>query len=282
MNIKDIDKFQPVTLNIKDKRTFLQVALLVDSPFFLQDIYNIREQFEINHPFKYGDFHSWGNHLFSIAGFDNDEIEYIRKIQKYENSTENLNEFFNSRKIQKDMLQELKIEFDRLIATTRATFGYPPAFDDLIKQAILFNEIRSDLKAAYPSVIASQDEHGFQKYPEVNVIIFQPYATQEDVTEAYKLWKKSSDDYKAHTKLAPELFFDTPSIIEHTRIWYWQKYKEGEKYDQIIEDWNSKCPKQRLHVENKKCKYCIYDQNIIEQAVSRYRKKIMLLFTSKS
>lgn len=73
---------------------------------------------------------------------------------------------------------------------------------------------------------------------------------------------------------------DPKSDIRRDREWYWmwlaKREKGGGVYNRIINAWNNKCPTPDLEPHDKKCKYCIFDNNIIEQAVSRYHKALSI------
>ncbi|MGH2611754.1 MAG: hypothetical protein ACRDFB_01740 [Rhabdochlamydiaceae bacterium] len=266
MKITDIDNYVPIKIKIVDPQAYLKVSVLVDSPFFLRDVEDIRKYFKIVRTFKYKDYNSWEKHLLSLADFDETQTDEYQEIQK-------------------DKLKELKVEFEERIASTRQTFNYPLRFDELIRQAILFNEVNDDsIRPAYPNVSSSSDKYGWKnKYPEINAIMFESYATEKDVLLAFREWKNLPLDEKARTIYDKELYKDSAPNAERDRNWYWQKYKDKMTYSEILTEWNNKCPKEKLHEEKEECIYCdLTEQNVIEQAVSTYRKRIQLLFTSKS
>jgi len=63
--------------------------------------------------------------------------------------------------------------------------------------------------------------------------------------------------------------------ILRDRALYWMVFEEEKKglgaYRKVMDIWDTKCPTPKLEPHEEKCKHCIFDQNIIEQAIHRYR-----------
>ena len=61
------------------------------------------------------------------------------------------------------------------------------------------------------------------------------------------------------------------SKIRRDRLWYWEwlsQKRDMGVYSRILENWNKKCPTPEID----DCGHCINDNNIIEQAIHRYRE----------
>lgn len=282
LKYKDIKNFEQVEIDIKDKRSEYQIAILVDSPLFLFDIQGIRNQFHIKQLFKYGDYQSWNNHLFELAGFDIDDIKEIN-----DSYNEAKNQWMESRKEEYERLNELRLSFSESLANTRQLFRYPAIFDDVIQQAVLFNKV-SDFKTTYATLIRepSKLQGSDIEHPDVTLaIILTPNSTLEDVYKAYLEAMQLKPNFELYNPLYINLD-DDPDTTKRDRLWFWQKYHDDRKTTDIINDWNDSCPKNKLHEsqsEVKKCDYCKIDnESVVDTAIHNYKQKIQFLFQDSS
>lgn len=71
--------------------------------------------------------------------------------------------------------------------------------------------------------------------------------------------------------------------VERDRGWYWiwleKQGRKNEKgiYNEILDHWNRLCPETDVEPHDEKnCHHCVFSINTIEQAVSRYRKELLI------
>ena len=282
LKYKDIRKFEQVEIDIKDKRSEYQIAILVDSPLFLFDIQGIRDHFHIKKSFIYGDYQSWNNHLFELAGFD---LNDIKKINSTDNEAKK--QWVDSRIDEYERLNELRLRFSESLANIRQLFRYPAIFDDVIQQVVLFNRV-SDFKTTYATLIREPSKllHSDKKHPDVTLaIILTPNSTLEDVNKAYLEAMQLKPSFELYNPLYINLDND-PDTTKRDRLWFWQKYHDDRKTTVILNDWNDSCPKDKLHEsqsEVKKCDYCKIDnESVVDTAIHNYKQKIQFLFPDSS
>lgn len=283
MKFKDIKKYKPVEIDIKNATAYTQIAYLVDSPFFLWDIQAVRDQFHIEKIFKYGDYQLWNNHLYQLADFDLDELKEINS----KNDDQAKIAWKKTKEYEYEKLDELRGKFSQRIAVIRELYRYPRIFDDVIQQAVLFNKI-SEFKTAYATILRSvkkSSPDNESKFDADLAIILTPNALQKDVLDAYQEAMRLRPNYELYNPLYIELD-SNPDHTERDRLWFWAKYRDEKPSKDILDEWNKKCPRKQDHStdkEVKNCEHCsVEDINIVDQAISRYKKKIQFLFREKS
>lgn len=282
LKFKDIKKYKPVEISIENKNVHAQIAYLVDSPMFLFDIQSVRDQFHIEKLFTYGDYDSWNNHLFELAGFDSSEIKEINSL-----GNEEKQEWIDSRIDEHEHLIELRSDYQHQLAKIRMFNRYPPLFDDVIQQAVLFHKVL-EFKTTYATIIRKPSTLKGSKNDEHDAtlaIILTPNSTKNDVLKAYDEAMKLRPNYELYNPLYIELDSD-PDYIERDRLWFWGKYRDDMSSEALLDEWNEKCPKKQTHqteMEANECEFCsIADVNIVDKAISRYKKKIQFLFKETS
>lgn len=109
-------------------------------------------------------------------------------------------------------------------------------------------------------------------------IAVTPFSTEGDIKAAFQDCKDNIREFvEMFSPVYKNMEKDTITNIKRDRNWYWE-HKSGDKYRDILDEWNKKCSyfvNATPHKGNQKCQYCdLIDQNVIEKAVSRYKKNL--------
>lgn len=253
----------PVEIELDDLRAYTQVAFFIDSPSLLNDIAKIRKKFRIKAPLPRENYLDDGTFITVGTGVE----DFINGKNQGDRKSVNLGK-----------------DFDSEITNTRKSYHYPEMFDDVLKQAVMFNKI-SKYKTAYathyvtpqPAYRANVQEWSDSPQQEgYMAIVVTPYSSQEDIMEAFKQCCEYERLYvEDYSPVYQKLDTDTISNIERDRGWYWERMK-GTSYKEIHNNWNNMCPNFKNSTPHDgKCQYCdLVDQNTIEKAVSRYKKHL--------
>lgn len=214
--------------DIKDKKLYAQIVFLVDRPDFLKKILAIRKKYQIDSDFQQKSYFETASYesLSSISG--------------------------------------LKAQLLPEIAKIRTEYKYPPYFDDVIFQIIMFNRVRT-IKSAQ-IVMHLVNDSTTQKLSEQNMelaILLTPLSTKQEVMDAFDESKKLRHQYVSKHPLSEILDKDTLTNIARDRKWYLQKLT-GMTYKEILDEWNT----------NSENSY-IEDENDVIKAVSRYKKSLL-------
>jgi hypothetical protein len=281
-----------IDIDIEDNGIYTQVAFLVDRPGFVDDIKEIRKLYKIEVPFS-SDPLVLEHHLIRLAGYTPDPINHlndetvdfvmsdeIMDSSKAKENYEKLNTSLKNKKPIEDKLRKKEIGFREAITNCRRKHQYPEIFNQVVKQAVLFNTI-SRFKTAYATHFnRSEEDNILQPSPsdELMAIVVTPYSTKKDIELAY-------EECKTHIRSLIEITSpvyhmigkDTITNIKRDRYWYWEKMS-GKRYQTILDEWNNRCSYYKngqAHPDNTKCEYCgLEDQNVIEKAVSRYKSNL--------
>lgn len=219
---------KPIEIDIEDKRLYAQIAFLVDRSDFLQEIANLRMKFNIDSSFQQ-------NNYFETASDDS-----------------------------LSSLHELKAQLLPEIARLRDTYKYPPYFDDVIFQVIMFNRVQS-IKSTQVVMHLVKDSET-QKLPDQNMelaILLTPLSTKQEVMSAFEEAKKLRSEYENRHPLSEVLDKDTLTNIIRDRKWYLQKLS-GKTYKEIVDEWNNTLGNSYIEEEND-----------VIKAVSRYKKNLL-------
>lgn len=281
-----------IDIDIEDNSTYTQVAFLVDRPGFIDDIKEIRRLYRIEVPFS-DDPIVLEHHLIQLAGFSPDQIKHLNneavdlvmseEIMDSRKAKESYGKLTTALKYKKPIEEKVRkkeTDFREAIAKCRRKYQYPEMFNQIVKQAVLFNKI-SRFKTAYATHFNRSDEDDIlQPSPsdELMAIVVTPYSTKKDIEEAF-------EECKTHIRTLIEMTSpvyhmigkDTITNIKRDRYWFWEKMS-GKKYQTILDEWNNRCAyykNNQPHPDNTKCEYCgLEDQNVIEKAVSRYKSNL--------
>lgn len=232
-----------IDIKIKNNKEFGDVAFLVDKPAFLDAIENLRKEWNIKHLLLSNKFKDWQQKLFD-KGYKTQE------------------------------------EFEIDIRDLRIKLNKPETFDKVIAYAIVCGKIPDGVyKSTYWRVdpLVSPPSRLQSKTTRVAIYI-TPQSQHENVLKAFsevkkRVFKARNDGYDPFFSLYNK---DTAKNIKRDRDWYWhwlnKKDKDKGVYRDICTEWNNRCPNPELDTHEKQCKHCIFDINVIEQAVSRYRQ----------
>lgn len=257
-------KIKKIEIDITDPRRFGDVALLVDKPEFLKQLYKLREKWKIEKLFEPSEYKIFQS--------------YILDMHPEENMWEEL----------KKDIKDLRIRFQRT-----------PNFDKVILYALAFTKVPEDsyrtcyLKT-FSNLNSSEDSYDVEY-----AIVITPYTTQSELTWELEDFKKrmkksiknyikgphiiqdeSLIDYEFNVKYKP--IFRKSLMIIRARECYWllrnNVYKNESitkllDYETVRQLWYEKCPKKENHIseeEEKECIYCVFDNKIIGDNIDAY------------
>lgn len=279
-------KIEPIKIELAENGAYTQVAFLVDRQGFLEDIELVRKKFKINAPFSDNPF-DLENHLYSLLGLTPEQAENASKesLEAITNSSfdtqsdfERYEKALNDEKPVQNKIKRIEHGFREAIAEIRRKYQYPEIFDEVIKQAVLFHKI-TKFKTAYATYFNPfAARENFSPADTIMAIAVTPYSTEEDIKAAFRDCKDNIREFvEMFSPVYKNMEKDTISNIKRDRKWYWE-YRSGNKYKDILDGWNKMCPNfitSTAHQDNQKCQYCdLTDQNVIEKAVSRYKKNL--------
>jgi len=270
---------KPVNILLEENKSFAQVAFLVDNPLVLADIYELRKQYYLDSPLKFG-LYPLIFHFISLCGenpakfFNNKAIEptsegFRHLIEEPERLIQYLAEHQDGILLGNDLFKIVLAREEKFITDItkiRRKYLYPSMFDSVIIQAVLFHEVKF-FKTAYatyinkPAYSFEASEDFGEARDKILAIIATPYSTKKDILEAFKEGLARIRDVTESTHpLNSAVEKDTFNNIKRTRNWHWQQ-KSGRKYKELAEEFK-------------------IAQNSVERSVSRYRK--ILKFNPKN
>lgn len=243
VKLRHIDmKITPIQIDIEDKRLYAQIAFLVDRNDFLTDIKTIRKNYQIDRE--------------------------LQKTDYFEKSTD----------ASLSLLPALKAQLLPEVAKLRHKYQYPPYFDDVILQVILFNRVQV-IKSTQVVMHIAKDSHD-QKMSEQSMemaILLTPLSTKQEVIAAFDESKKLRQEYENKHPLTKTLEKDTLTNVVRDRNWYWQVQKDG-NYKKLLKKWNERPDVHeydKFHNGSQRCNLCyINDDNYLHHAVHEYRKRL--------
>lgn len=217
-----------------DNKVYAQIAYLLDGTEIITEITEIRNKFKITQPFAPGDYDAWYNHLLQLAGFDLKVYKEMDKISPDANKShapdwDKKSKWLKAAEpnfIKHTMLYR---DFSNSIARIRHIYHYPPIFDDVIIQVVLFKKVtRFKTALANWSFERPYNPIHDPERPEdpVITIVVTPSSTKEDVLAAFEDGKAH---FKTETGFVPpfesKLDNDTKSKIKDFRKWYWMNHE---------------------------------------------------------
>lgn len=234
---------KPIIINIDNKRLYAQIAFLVDRSDFLKEIQDIRQEYAIDPKLQ-------ADGYFETAS--DDELSQLQQ----------------------------RADIYKVAAMIRQKYKYPPYFDDIIVQAILFHKVRLIKQTKVVAHLAKTITTPFSKldlfenYFEMAILI-TPLSTKEEVLEAFEESKQMRSDYKQHHPLLDKLNKRALNNIVRDRNWYLQAKKAG-NYLGLLKKWNERPDVHEykmFHKGTQRCDMCyIDDDNYVHHAVFEYRK----------
>lgn len=271
-------KYTPVKIDVENSKIYAQIAFLIDSPVFIDQISDIRFKYGIKKPFK--DIGSWVNHNVQKVGFNLDEFDAMQNMTLKNRDVHTKSEirlkWFETNKSRLIKLLSVYKSFNSDLAKIRKYCHYPATFDAIISQVILFNRIRH-FSTATSDIFWGGKVPNVEDLDTPTIGIFvSPFSDKKDVLKEFDTAKKRyKEEYDMVTPIDPKLDTDTLTNIVRNRTWHWEQLN-GRTYGQINDEWNRKCPNSGLEglEHDNVCKHCIMDTNTIEQAVARYRRNL--------
>lgn len=230
----------PIQIDIDDNKVYAQVAYLLDGTGIITEISEIRDIFKITKVFPPGDYDSWYNHLLQLAGFElktywemnsispnkPNDPQWKLKISWLVDNQANFTKHTN-----------LFREFDNLIAKIRHLYHFPPIFDAVIVQAVLFNRIIG-FKTAIAKLTQERpynSVHDTDRPEEMIMsIIVTPFSTKEDILEAFEDCKTYlRTEYELTSKFEPKLDSIDIRKVKDYRKWFWMYEKNKIGYRKL-------------------------------------------------
>lgn len=206
-------KLKPIEIDIENKRLYAQVAFLVDNDSFLKDIQEVRQRFHIDPTFQKANY------------FEKSSDDELAKIKTFD-----LSRLKNKTKISKQ-----QVEFFKKVAEIRGKYKYPPYFDDIIIQAILFNKTRS-AKTTF-AILHITDGVNLNHDLEM-AILLSPISTKKEVNQAFEEATSLMKDYKKYHPLTTKIKMRKGDLkeIERDRDWFWKNINGQSPHDIAITD----------------------------------------------
>lgn len=254
---------QKIEIQTDNNTNFLELAILLDKPKFLQLLpklkkdYGIKKSIDLKNYYRKTDsFKDSKKAKLNFSKYQNSKklIEYAKKNNTgYEDIEDEM-----------DLFQLLDTEANLICYI----FNRPPYFSEPIKQAILCNAVNDDCFKTTSVEIVEHDTvlstTGSFQLPQVAILI-SPTSTdikiEDAVYSARKLFKtdKRLSYYKPRT--------DKVDKIRNYRKWYWQ-WQAKMSLNQIVVDWiknNDNDPK-ALNL----------DEASVSKGIHRYKKLLTL------
>lgn len=234
---------KPVIINIDDNRLYAQVAFLVDRPDFLKDIQKIRQDCKIDPKMQNEDY-------FKTAS--DDELLQLKQ----------------------------RADIYKVAANVRQKYNYPPYFDDIIVQTIMFHKVHSIRQTKVVTHLAkaittpTSKSDLLDNHLEMTIHI-TPATTKEEVIEAFAVSKKLRSKYEDQHPLTKILDKKTLRNLKRDRLWYWRVQKDR-GYQKLINELNNRPDVhiyKEFHKSTQRCDMCyIDDDNYLHHVVFEYRK----------
>lgn len=245
--------FEPINIKIDDLKLFTDVALAIDSPFFINEAIELRKKHCIAESLGGGSYQTW--------------------------VVEHLNE-----KAIKTFFKQVSEIRARMILTA----NYQKVFEKAVFGCNIEN---GDYETTMLINFQKLPDYLSYKLPifEMYAILLSPQTRYDDVKNTFTKYEKLMASFreKVDTVNLFDYYSQSKSNIKTVREWYWIRYgdvilNKSEKpktYPETLGEWRRKCSKyEEGHAtsgENAKCPYCcVTDQNILEKLVPEYRKRL--------
>ena len=221
-----------IDIEIDNTSHFAQIAVIIDKPEIQKGIGDLRKKWTKNR--VYPDLKSWEDEGVKI-NFHKDILDFLNKNQ------------------------------------------VSPVFLSVIEEAVITNKVTNFtrvVRVPIPHKVLAEyillSDDTLQKQDYEYVLITPSEAERQEVEEEYASMKRA---IKGTAKienpfevLLQPLIQNPKTSFRNAREWYWtylEEQKNGKGiYSRILERWN----------KSKDEEQSIFDQNIIEQAISRYKK----------
>lgn len=292
-------KIEPIEIDVDGDKIYAQIAYFIDNPLISRTIQRLKRDYNFQSPLPY-DLDALKNFFIRLAGFNPKHYNYHLPVQAADelvylfSDLENLFDFLfkdklssNENEAVAESIMKIKSKLLNDIADTRRLFFYPKMFDSVVFQTIAFNKVRF-FKSAYPTMIDSPisyseiDTETSAERDILMAIIVIPTSTKEDILGAFEYIQQNlRNEVESVNPLIQTLDKHPVWSVKRDRDWYWLK-ENGMTYPEIVTEWN-KLPnlheKDMVHGKRKKmCRECLIDdQNVIEQAVKRYRDMLKII-----
>jgi len=223
-----------IGVQTKNDIAYQEMAILVDNPYFLEKLHDIRSRYKVIKSLSLQDYFGGTDYYKPTEDFKvkipskrYERINNFKRLfpEQYEALRENYNPFATGSLIAETNL--LCFEFKR-----------PFFFAEVICQAIFCGAVNDEFyKATGAKVIDISDLGPLEFHLPQAAIMVTPTSTYEAVKDALRQAKELIQADKRLSYYQPRL--DTVNSIRKYRQWYWERLK-GKTYASIADDWVSK------------------------------------------
>jgi hypothetical protein len=235
-------------IKIRGLNNYTQVALFIDQPDVQNDVYKLKKEFKVKNAINF-ELETLKKHFITLAGFDPQKYPSSKKttitsegftylFEEPDRLLDYLIEHHDEIENHKNVVAKvhgLEQRFFTNIGNTRRKYGYPPMFDTVLIQAVLFDKI-TVFKSAYPTFFyrpALPHESSMNpntKRDIVMAIAVIPTSIGKDIMSAFRALQNGLRDVAQagsplDKKIDKRAF---PKIIKH-RDWYWMHHKSNPK-----------------------------------------------------
>lgn len=250
-----------IDIQTKNDKHFLELAILIDKPEFLEWLPKIRNKYALNSLIpldKYGETFSSFQHS-KLEKFDLSIYKDIEGLVEYANENTRFGDYIDNSDL--DLMERLDTDANILCYI----FKRPPYFSDSIKQAILCGSTDSLLFDPTFATVVEGDmilsTTGSFQLPQVAILV-SPTSTDIEIKEQIAIARHllKTDEKLAYYK--PRV--DKVNKIRAYREWYWQ-HLAGKTYVQISTEWmdNSNDPSDSGSDENRVLKGVAYYKKLL-------------------
>lgn len=256
MKLKKTDLLDlKVKISCKNDIAYMDCALLLDKPEFLELLPDLRKRYGIKKLLDLSEYHDW-----IMKKYD----ETPKKVKKMPSRS-----IFDTRNILD--LDSVALQLDEEAENISRHFQRPSYFSNIIQHAIVCGEV-SDMSyrhtkiGIFPEYIIDGDHNPL---PEIAITI-TPMTTLKDVQEVFENnVPQIFEDNKKILKYYYKMKNRKSSNIRRDREWYWRNLK-GEGYTKIALSITS--PKVREQYKKQRNRYIIPEYEMVKQAIRRYKR----------
>lgn len=220
---------------------YQEMAVLLDKPEFLQMLPQLRKEYSIDKFIPLNKFFAYFYDEYSKKHNDNGiNLGKYKKIKEFKERFPNQYNFIKDKTEMEALGTRLELECSLLCFE----FSRPYLFADILKQAILCNQVNDNFYwTAKPHIIDPITE---SVIPEITLpqasILVTPTATYEEVKKAFFFLQHMIKDDKNLSYYKPKINF--VNNIRQYRLWYWERLK-GKIFRIIADEYvESKLPTQ--------------------------------------
>lgn len=201
--------FEPISIKVNDLKSYVGIALAIDSPFFINEANKIRKEYGIKNPLRQKDWREWVD---------------LNIIQK------------KGKKAVAGLFSKITEIRARMILTAN--------YQVIFEKAVFGCNIEDcDYETALLINFQKLPEYLEYKLPisEMYAILLTPQTRKKDLEKLYDKYCQIMRRFREDEKT--ESFFDKPKdyrgVIKRDRVWYWEKVN-GKKELQIAKDCEEK------------------------------------------